>query len=321
VLAQRGYADSNKDWMLSLGGINASVEAMRRFPEDKGVQLACAGAAGGQSLFNRGNMALAGELGAVELVVAIMRRWPEDPTTQIGGVSGCFMDFSAVNRDRWARAGGIELNIASVRTHYSRPDVVVQAAYGFSSGTHSPNEQRFADAGGIELVVDLMRDHAKSVRVREECMQATRPLVELSDSLRAHVVEAGYIPWLVATMRDAPTDKHQLQLACANLRELAGRNATHLAMAVKGGAAPLALRAVREASGMGADGTHQEYIEASYTVREDCTELLAVLAGDDQARQELLQANATQELTTLLQQQPSNKRFQVKARELLHKLA
>jgi len=310
VFAMRGYAESDKGWMLDGGFLNMSVGALKRFPNDKSVQLACAKAVGGMSLFNQKNMQVAGELGAVELVVNIMQRWRDDPQAQIGGVSGCFMDLSYENRARWAQAGGIAVNIDSARKFYKQPDTVVEATYAFSSGTQPPNEQRFVDAGGVQLLMDLMQDHGRSKRVREECMQATRPLARHSAGLRAKLVEAGYVPLLVTAMEEATLDKHQLSVACDNLKLLVSNNATLVDTVVNAGATLKAFDAVRLAYRMGDDGTHPAYTEATYTVQEDCLELLTLLSPNEQARQELIRAGAPFLMFRLVQDQPQNQRLQ-----------
>lgn len=297
-----------KFWLYNLGGLHPLLRAMRRFPDDKDLQLVCAYGVGGLSLFAYDIMSAAGDHGAVELVVELMRKWPDDPRTQIGGVHGCFMDFSSVNRARWEKAGGMELNVAAIRNHYENAEVQFTSWCAFSSGTQEPNQEKFAEIGGIELSVQVMRDHPKSFRVREEVMQSNRAVGMKAAHLRERQVAAGWIEEVATAMKDAPLDMHQQSPGCANLVILASNNETHRDRAIAAGAVELALEAVKNFPRMYSP-LQWEY-DAQYTVYYDCISLLRHLAKNSTARERLLKAGAAADVGSVMRGRPSDQQVQ-----------
>jgi len=319
IIHGRGYTDPNKDWFLDIKGLEPVIEALESFPVVKGVQLACSQAVASMSLYNKRTMEAAGEGGVVELLVNIMRRWPEDPQMQIGGASGCFMDYSSANRARWASEGGIEVNMASIVRFFDNPEAVLQGWFAFSSGAQPPNTERFAEAGGIELAIRTMRAHAKSYRVREEVMQAMRQVGKISDlSLRA--VNKGWLEEVMKALKDAPSDMHQQSVGCANLAVYSGRNASFREKAVRLGAADVALEALRAFPKMISPASWPKSFETQYTVREDCVDCLAQLSLDLEGAKMLREAQVTSEISMLLWQHPLNTRLQTSGGVLLSKL-
>lgn len=274
ILSRRGYVDSNKDWILETDAIPLSIQAMRRFPDSKAVQHSCAAALAGISLFSFKTQTAAGEAGAVELVVDMIRRWPMDPHMQEFGMCGCFNDFQPLNRERFAKAGGWELAMAALRNHPSDEFVVVQVGYVTSSGTQEPNAQAFADVGGIEMTLAAMKAHAHESRVREEYIGGMQAVLRHSEDLRNRAVKAGWIPEILAAMRDSPMDMHLMTWSCIALHVLAEKNHTFRNMIAGAGATQLALDAVQNTPAMlehlGSDG-HPLYAETQYTVGKSCT--------------------------------------------------
>jgi len=319
IIHSRGFTDSSKDWFFDAKGLEPTIEALEAFPGSKGVQLACAQAVASMSLYNKRTSENAGSAGAVEMVVDIMRKWPNDPEMQIGGASGCFMDYSSANRARWAKAGGIEINMASIERHFDNPDAVVQGWYAFSSGTQSPNTEHFVEAGGIELAIRTMKAHPKSYRVREETMQAMRQVGMHSD-LSKRAVEKGWLEEVLNALKEAPMDLHQQSVGCANLAVFSGRNAAFRSRAVKIGAADVALEALRVYPRMMTVTNWPKPYELQYTVREDCLDLLAQLSLDQEGKDQLQEAGVAGEVTTMLWANPLNSRMQSSGGVLLQKL-
>lgn len=298
---------TEKGWLLDIGAVDAGIRAMRNFPTDMAVQRACSHALGMMSLFDFRVQTAAGEKGAVELVVNAMKAWPMEPSMQMGGDSGCFMDFSEANRQRWQDAGGIELNLQSIRNHYGSPQTVVQAWYAFSSGTQTPNAPRFVQGGGIELAKKCMEDFGPDNRIREETMQATRNVGTHSAEFRNLLADIGMIPLYVTALHEAPYDMHQASPGCANIAILATHNATHRATAVEANATAEAFRAIKNFESMSSpiDWAY----DAQYTVYEDCMDALVALARHPLARQYLVEAGALTYIRTLRGNNPENGRL------------
>lgn len=320
-IGARGFADSSKDWMYDAGALEPILAALRRFPDDRNLQFSCCQAAGGMSLYNKRTMEAAGKDGAVELVLGAMKRWPQDPEMQLGGLQGCFMDFSAANRLRWQQAGGIEANLQSIRNHYNNSAVVLQACYAFSSGTQEPNTEAFVKAGAIDLLVQVMRDHPTGFRVREEIMQAMKA-VGSNPQTRPALARTSYAREVVAAMRDAPMDFHQQSPGCANVAILAASNATLRAQFVEAGAPEAALAALRAFPEMlrHRQVDWPEAYDKQYTVYEDCTEALAALSSDAEARARLKKAGASEEVAGMMRLLPENLRVQAAGAALLKAL-
>jgi len=316
VIGARADQDTQKDWFLDLGGFDPPIDALRRFPDDEELQLLCEGAIASMCLYNKRNMEAAGDKGAVELTVGIMRKWSEDPRAQIGGNMGCYMDFSETNRARWAKAGGIELNIASIDRFFNDSGVLVQAWYAFSSGTQPPNAERFVAAGGIERALRTMEHHPTGFRVREETMQAMRQ-VGLTPALSHKAIDMGWLKWVVTALRDAPTDLHQQSAGCANLAIYASQNTTHRSVAVREGAAEVAMAGLQNFARMKSGAGWPAAYDMQYTVREDCLEALAALAPDPEGQARLQAAGAAVTAQALMEENPLNIRIQLAGRKFL----
>jgi len=289
-----GQTPTNKDYMLYVGAVDATLDAMRNHKGAPKLQAQCAEAVSGMSLYSLNVQTAAGKKGAVELVVDMMKRWPQDPSVQKGGNSGCFMDFSWENRKRFADHGGIEVMLAAIENHWNNSEVVVQSWYGFSSGTQAPNAERFVKAGGLKSGVKCMRGHAKSYRVREEVMQAFRTPLMTNEAARTALADAGYLQDLVDTMHDSPMDYHQISPACANIFYLAARNKTHRQIAHKVGATRVALKALVEYPQMKPTVGWAPEFDAQYTVDDDCLRVLVALSTVCEAHRSLMDANAAE---------------------------
>jgi len=284
---------TNKDWLVDVGVVDAVLMAMRRFPRLKLVQRFCAQAVSEMSLFAIKVQTAAGQKGVVELVVDMMRRWSEDPEMQVGGHSGCFMDFTRDNRLRFKLYGGIEVLMDAIRNHMDHESPVLQAWFGFSSGTQEPNTQHFVDAGGIELAVESFRRHPKAYRVREEIMQALRPPLLTNREVRNTLGKMGYINDLAAAMQDAPLDFHQIAPACASLAMLTSENRTHRLLAQAAGVTQLALKAIVEYPQMKSIADWSPAFDSQYAVYDECLRVLVVMLSECDAHRYLLEANAT----------------------------
>mmetsp|Transcript_13593 Transcript_13593/g.38668 ORF Transcript_13593/g.38668 Transcript_13593/m.38668 type:complete len:387 (+) Transcript_13593:76-1236(+) len=305
TIGWRSGQDTRKDWILDTGALEAIVAALRAFPQDKELQLRCAGTISGTCLFNRPLSLRAGELGAVELVVDIMRRWPEDPNCQVGGMSGGFMDFSGENRARWADYGGIEVNLDSIRRFYNSPKVVLEAMYAFSSGTEG-NDVRVAKGGGLELFMDILRDHVHSYRVAEETFQAIKFV--RTPELQSHMIELGFPARIVEVMREKSDDRFMQDPACVCLTTFA-HNATQRAIFAKSGVTEAAFDAVfdfGQHQGKAKDNEHAMY--DGYRPDQTCMNILASMAEEPEGKERLLKLGAREKLYELLKTHPEEGR-------------
>mmetsp|Transcript_22976 Transcript_22976/g.66262 ORF Transcript_22976/g.66262 Transcript_22976/m.66262 type:complete len:377 (-) Transcript_22976:129-1259(-) len=319
LMAQTGQQDHRLKPIVAAIGMDLAIQSMRRFPWDKKVQQMCAAALGaGMSLYQFDVMEAAGQRGAVELVLDAQRRWPTDPSMQMGGLQGCFNDFSYANRQRWQEAGGIDYALQTIRNHYNNSEVVLQCWYVFSSGTQSPNQRAFVEKGGIPLAMSSMRDHAQYPRAREEIMQALRAIGQADASYRDQLVEAGFLQSLAAAMREVPLDVHTQSPACANVAILTA-TPEHRAAAVRAGAAELAFTAVRRFPEMVSSVNWA--FDDQYTVYEDCLEALANMAPDPEAQKRLAGlGDLNQTVALALRNRPSSPRVQLFGQQILKTL-
>lgn len=299
LMEKRGYNDPDKTWMLDTPVVEYTLDAMKKFPNEKEVNRDCAMAIGAIAINNAELSSRLGDAGAVEIINNMIRRYMDDGPLQsmdlmMGGMSGCLMGFVRENRIRWAKDGGIELNLKYMRKWYKEPGVVLQAAYSFSSGAQEPNEELFEQKGVIDDLAKMFMDWRMGYRIREEIMEATRHLAQHSWQIREKMVRANFIQAFKDEFTAVPNEKHRLQLACANLNILASANNTYLSFAARTGVPALALAAANKTYNN--DDHHITYMEDTYTTREDCLELVNTLATDPKGRgkDNLIEAKAVE---------------------------
>jgi len=98
---------------------------------------------------------------------------------------------------------------------------VLNSLYGLSSGCWKSEEQCFQE-GFVELAIRLMDEHTRDQKIAEETLQAVKALLYHSPEYRSAFAEAGLARMLVKVMRENPTDRGAVSLACATTATFVG---------------------------------------------------------------------------------------------------
>lgn len=215
---------TSQDAAVAAGALEASIAAMRRFPDHKELQSECIEATARPILFNRPNGLRAGRLGGLNLTLAAYRKWIDDPAvTRHGGDIGCFLDFVNENRMILRELGGVYLLIQNIKNNfhgqYSEWDYVSvkNSLFGLSSGCWL-NGDRCFENGFVQLSLHLMREHTSEDKIAEESLQAIRAMLAESHKYRQEFADYGLGTTLVKVLKENPNDRGALSVACATIR-------------------------------------------------------------------------------------------------------
>eukprot|EP00416_Gambierdiscus_australes_P033277 CAMPEP_0171107274 /NCGR_PEP_ID=MMETSP0766_2-20121228/66457_1 /TAXON_ID=439317 /ORGANISM="Gambierdiscus australes, Strain CAWD 149" /LENGTH=433 /DNA_ID=CAMNT_0011568537 /DNA_START=30 /DNA_END=1328 /DNA_ORIENTATION=- len=213
---------------VAAGSLEAAIGAMQRFPDDKEVQVACTNALARPSLFNRENGLRAGRLGVLNYTMAAYSKWIDDPKVNtLGGAVGAFLDWCNENRAILRELGGVHLLIQNIKNHFHGKysdwgyEPVKQSLFGLSSGCWR-NQDICAKEGFVDLAVRLMNEHTSETKIAEETLQAVKALMKFSNEYRLAFGEAGLAKAIVKVIRENPTDRGALSLACHSLAMFVG---------------------------------------------------------------------------------------------------
>merc|ERR1719401_2064702 len=293
-----------QDEAAAAGSIEATIEALRAFPDDIDIQDACIGGMARPILFNRENSLRAGQLGGLNLTLKAYQRWMMLPRITVhGGDIGCFLDYSNENRAILRELGGVELLIQNIRNNFHGQYSdwaywpVLTSLYGLSSGTWT-NEDIAHRQGFVDLSLDLMREHGAESKIAEETLQAARAMMYASDSYRKEYSEKGLAGVLAGVLRMNSHDRGAVSLACVAVRfmvgptveagpsqppKLLGLDAEAQSRAVREGL----LAQLLETAMSRADLRHQEHgfnfdIDNTYDAVADCNQALFSLSAGNQ---------------------------------------
>merc|ERR550532_692264 len=105
----RVQANNDQDKLVSLGADMLAMDAMRRFPEDVGLLMACMSALSALAQWNAGLYGPMGDRGAVEVMAEALKHHSDKPEIlAAAGSMGSFTDFpdpgALRNLDRTAKA-------------------------------------------------------------------------------------------------------------------------------------------------------------------------------------------------------------------------
>jgi hypothetical protein len=295
---QEGNPDQH--WAASWGSLDVAANALRRYPDDKRVQMQCLGAVGSNILFNRPLGLYAGQNGLLELALHALTHWPDDPDMCKWGMAGCFFDAVPENRAIYMNLGGVEQQHAAFKRHYWHPNVV-GPAYAYSSVCYDKEvSRRCVEVGALEDGIQAMRDHPHTSRVREEFLQMTKALSVNWKEYSHRLVEVGAFEQYAKAINESLSDNHVVALSCENFGIQIGGgqwssvqgpapdwefNATIQAVATEVGGLQAVWSAIKNEHNMLYNRGLKEH---GYDVKPFCFQALALMAYENPGQQDIL---------------------------------
>lgn len=333
-----------QDAAAAAGSIEASIAALRGFPDNIDVQDACIGATARPILFNRENGLRAGSLGGLNLTLKAYARWMDKPRiTGHGGDVGCYLDYCDENRAILRELGGVQLLIQNIRNNfhgkYSDWDYnpVKNSLFGLSSGTWR-NADIAHKEGFVDLALQLLTEHTSEDKIAEETLQAVKAMMYASDEYRQEFSEKGMAARLAKVLKENPNDRGAVSLACETVRFMVGPailGDPRGEVVVKNLNAEAQVRAAREGLldqlmatvTSGAALHHKEHsmfnfdVDSSYLAEADCIEGLGVMAfANENNTRTMLQGGLTDAMIAKLRQSKLNLRTKMAACNILRAL-
>mmetsp|Transcript_5050 Transcript_5050/g.14757 ORF Transcript_5050/g.14757 Transcript_5050/m.14757 type:complete len:383 (+) Transcript_5050:95-1243(+) len=149
---------------VGLGVQELAVTAMKRFPTDFMVQIACSDMLGESVIWKEDLARRGGRAGAIEHMLTAAHRFEAAPgVARILGSIGAFCDFLPDNRRRVKRAGGIDLAFRLLKDqhhdHYTQ--LAIQCFFSTMCQRESNPRENFEamiQGGYLPSTVKMMRD-------------------------------------------------------------------------------------------------------------------------------------------------------------------
>lgn len=190
-----------------------AIEAMKLYPSNVQVQLACADTLGSMAVWNPAALATMGDHGAVEVIAAALKRFPSDMAMQFKCSSlGSFADaddfVGRANLVRVEETGVIRTVLQAFDDHIHNVTMAMSVLAFLSSACHSSKmKQEMVRHGFPTKLVLVMRDYAGTLApteaVRGEALGILSRCFMDAPQMFDRMVHAGLIEAIVGTMVDA----------------------------------------------------------------------------------------------------------------------
>mmetsp|Transcript_92446 Transcript_92446/g.270612 ORF Transcript_92446/g.270612 Transcript_92446/m.270612 type:complete len:512 (+) Transcript_92446:87-1622(+) len=307
IFSDFGWNDpQSKSVMLTMGAIDAAIAALKFHKGDASVEGPCYNGIAALSLYNREVSLRVGELGGVEMTLDYWRRNFDNPRAVVANYFGCYQDFAPENRARMRAAGAIRLMFEACGEggrHFWDAQAQFSVWCGFSSFHTKENHEEFARQGGARHTYVVFRDHAKSYRVREEILQATKGVCA-HRSVREELAKEGFFELLAGAVREEAKDPQIQALGLETLRTFVDSNATLRAGLVAEGGIGMALRALDvhapslldTRASWDSQNVYGSLNDDQYNVPGAAAEILYSMALEPDARKSMIEANAVQRI-------------------------
>mmetsp|Transcript_64457 Transcript_64457/g.181359 ORF Transcript_64457/g.181359 Transcript_64457/m.181359 type:complete len:445 (+) Transcript_64457:84-1418(+) len=230
-----------------------AIEAMKLYPNNVQVQLACADTLGSMALWNPAARATMGDHGAVEVIADALKRFPSDVAVQFKCSSlGSFADVDDVvgpaNLVRVEETGVIRTVLQAFDDHIHNVTMAM-SALSFLSGAclSSKMKQEMVGRGFPTKLVLVMRDYAGTLAPEEAVRGEALGVLSrcfMDAPMFDRMVHAGLIEAIVGTMVDATNgvfvdvmdNRRAQQNSMFILRKLANHKRSYRDAIVKAGA-------------------------------------------------------------------------------------
>eukprot|EP00416_Gambierdiscus_australes_P040582 CAMPEP_0171095320 /NCGR_PEP_ID=MMETSP0766_2-20121228/43102_1 /TAXON_ID=439317 /ORGANISM="Gambierdiscus australes, Strain CAWD 149" /LENGTH=383 /DNA_ID=CAMNT_0011554111 /DNA_START=119 /DNA_END=1270 /DNA_ORIENTATION=+ len=212
----------------AMGAIDAPIKAMKRFPQDKQLMVACSHAVTRPILFHHDNSLRAAKLGGFNLTIAALRKWQDDPeVSRLAGDLGAYMNHCSENRDLFRRLDGVSLLMQFLKDNFhgkktpSSLEPVRQSLIGLSSGCWN-NQDLCFDYGFGNLSMQLVQEHTKETEIVERALEGAIAGMWASDVNRVLLVEHGAGEAIVKVLQELPNGSKAVTAACRALTAIVG---------------------------------------------------------------------------------------------------
>lgn len=198
---------------IAAGIPNLAVEAMRKWPDNENLQVACHILLTQIAAWNEKAQLALGGTGALQVSVDAIKKFGVKYPDVLVGQSGYYKDFCVPNRYKVDKLGGTEAVWKLVNEHYNGE--MERNAQCFFSNACSPDDlsAKLAKLGYITHSLKAMRDFREEPGVRGEIIAIMSLCFTTDKNYLKTYVDGGMIHELIAAMHDEGLGVVELDVA------------------------------------------------------------------------------------------------------------